>query len=356
MRNNLPNITALRFFMALLVVLYHVPQFMSNRGFPSYNALPIFNRGTEAVYFFFALSGFLIIRNLYVEKKSTGTIALKTFYKRRILRIFPLYYAVLIFGLLYYNWILPALGYPMENHGHNLTEIIVLGGTFFSNIMAKQNPGGILEILWSIGIEEQFYLLIAPLFLLLPLRRMVLFLVMFTMIYFVLFHTELLEIISYYRMYFYYFSASGLMAILAVSRPDLKFGVLVRTTVIAAVVIYFFTDFFASHLSEIGYQLLSTILFPLFIFVMIQRSTVILESRILKYFGKISYGIYMLHSIVMQAVGFLFLKIFAWDSEYNAAILIILFNLLTVAITLLASHWSYKYFESYFIKFKQKIP
>lgn len=88
----IPNITSLRFILAMLVVIFHISEFFQKRGFPYYNNLAVFHKGSEAVYGFFALSGFLIIKQLYKEKKATGTIALKAFYTRRMLRIFPLYY------------------------------------------------------------------------------------------------------------------------------------------------------------------------------------------------------------------------------------------------------------------------
>jgi peptidoglycan/LPS O-acetylase OafA/YrhL len=65
----LPNLTAIRFFLALFVVLYHLPQYCKNRCFPFYNNLPVFFKGEEAVFMFFSLSGFLIIRGLIIEKK-----------------------------------------------------------------------------------------------------------------------------------------------------------------------------------------------------------------------------------------------------------------------------------------------
>ncbi len=49
----LPNLTAIRFVLAIMVVLFHIPQFFENRGFPFYNDLAIFNKGTEAVCMFF---------------------------------------------------------------------------------------------------------------------------------------------------------------------------------------------------------------------------------------------------------------------------------------------------------------
>lgn len=338
--------------MALLVVLFHVWQFMANRGWPSFSDLAILRKGTEGVYVFFSLSGFLIIRNLFLEKKTTGKVSIGNFYRRRVLRIFPLYYAILIFGFLYYNLLLPRLGFNVESATYDITKGILLGGTFFSNILATYKPGGILEILWSIGIEEQFYLFVAPLFLLLPIKRLTLFFLLFTLVYFSIFHLDSFRIFQDYRMYFYFFSASGLVAILSIKYPDYKVGNVFRYTIFGLVLIYFFTDFFVVRLSDVFYQLFSTVLFPVFIYVMIQKPYGFFQNTTLKYFGKISYGIYMLHPIVMQMVGFLFLKLndqLFYDHGWS---LIIAFNLLTILLTLLLAHWSYKYFESYFLKYK----
>ena len=98
----LPNITALRFILASLVMIFHIPQFCQNRGFPFFNNLAIFNKGEEAVYIFFSLSGFLIIRQLYIEKSTSNSIDLRRFFLRRVLRILPLYYLVCIVGPLTY--------------------------------------------------------------------------------------------------------------------------------------------------------------------------------------------------------------------------------------------------------------
>lgn len=70
----LPNLYALRLFLALLVVIFHIPISSSTLDFPSYNGLAIFNKGNLAVIYFFTLSGFLIIRLLYLEIKNTSTI------------------------------------------------------------------------------------------------------------------------------------------------------------------------------------------------------------------------------------------------------------------------------------------
>ena len=350
--NSLPNITSLRFFLALLVVIFHISQFSTNRGFPSFDGLPIFRKGTEAVYMFFSLSGFLIIRNLFEEKLKTGTVSLRGFYKRRILRIFPLYYAVLIVGLIYYNIVLPKLGFEIEPRQYSIGQGFMLGGTFFSNILATYKPGGILEILWSIGIEEQFYVIVAPLFLLLPVKRILLFLGLFSLVYFLIYNSEEIEILRKFKMLFYYFSVSGAVAVLSLIYPRFKVGLAVKVVVFGLFIFYFVSDFFINNLSDLQYQLLSVILFSTFIYCIIQTPYKILENVKLKYLGKISYGIYMLHAIVMQMTGLVFLKINSTFSDLNPVIFIVSFNVLTLTATVLMSHLSYKYFESFFLKFK----
>lgn len=350
MRSTLPNITSLRFFLALLVVIYHIPQFCANRGWPSFSELPIFNKGTEAVYVFFSLSGFLIIKNLFEEKLKKGTISIKQFYKRRILRIFPLYYAVLIFGLLYYNLILPHLGFEMKPRQYSLLEGIVLGGTFFPNILAIFQPGGILEILWSIGIEEQFYLIIAPLFLLLPTKKVPLFLLLFTVVYFVAFYLDYFKILRDGKMYFYYFSISGLAAVSMILHPNLKIFSFAKIFIYLIFLLYLTTSLFTNNLSKSEYQFFSMILFPLFILCIIQTPYKILENEKVKYLGKISYGIYMLHAIVMQLTGFAFLYLKIESLQLSPMMFIIIFNLITILSTIWLAHLSYRYFESFFFK------
>lgn len=349
---SLPNITSLRFFLALLVVIYHIPQFCNNRGWPSFSSLPLFNRGPEAVYVFFSLSGFLIIRNLFYEKLKTGTISIKNFYKRRALRIFPLYYAVLIFGLLYYNIILPNLGFHIESGQYSILQGILLGGTFFSNILATFKPGGIIEILWSIGIEEQFYLLVAPIFLLIPARRLLLFLLLFTIFYFTIFHTSLFSILKEFKLYFYFFSISGIVAINNILHPNLQIHNYIKFLIYFLFFVYFTTDIFIDNLSDFWYQFLSMILFPIFILCIIQIPYKTLENKKLKYLGKISYGIYMLHAIAMQFAGFIFYCFNSKDWDDKPIIFIISFNLITILFTILLAHLSYQYFERIFFRFK----
>jgi peptidoglycan/LPS O-acetylase OafA/YrhL len=346
----LPNLTGLRFILAFLVVIFHIPGFCEHRGFPFYNSLAIFNKGEEAVYMFFSLSGFLIIRQLFIEKSESNTIDLKKFFLKRVLRIFPLYYLVLSFGLVYYRFILPSFGFDYQNN-YDLLYGIFLSYTFFSNIFALYNPGGIIEILWSIGIEEQFYVLIAPLILLFPFKYITRFLLVFTVVYFALYFSKSITFLKDYKMLFFYFSFSGICSIATLKKNvNLKYF---RYFVFALFIIYFTTSIFLNSLNTILYHLFSTVLFGLTISIFAEKPIRILQSKVLTYLGNISYGIYMYHAIMMQFVGFLFLKFTAID-EIPSYFSIIIFNVLVLIFSIITAHLSYQYFESYFLNLKKK--
>lgn len=352
MRNNLPNITSVRFFLAILVVIFHAMPFAYERGLPSYLGWAILKKGPEAVYAFFALSGFLIIRNLFMEKSETGTVSLENFYKRRALRIFPLYYFVLFFGLLYYNHIVPFFGFQFERH-YSYFQAILLGGTFFSNVLRNLEPGGIIEVLWSIGIEEQFYLLIAPCFFLFSKIKTVWILVIFSIVYFIFFNFQFLEFLKKNLMYFYFFSISGLFAIFTVIRPNFKIPFFFKIIIYVITLFYFLSNWFLESVSDWVYQLVSALLFPLLIICLISKPISFLENKILIYLGKISYGIYMLHLIVLQVTGFFIIKCVPFN-DIAKPIFITGYLCLNIFVSVLFAHLSYQYFEKFFLKFGQK--
>ena len=345
----IPNLTALRFILASLVVIFHIPHFCQNRGFPFFNDLSIFNKGTEAVYMFFSLSGFLIIRQLYVEKSISNSINLQRFFLRRVLRIFPLYYLVLSFGFIYYRFILPYFGFDYQNN-YDLIQGVFLSYTFFPNIFALYSPGGIIEVLWSIGIEEQFYLLIAPLMFVLPFKHIIRFLLFFTTVYFILYFSEWATFLKNYNMLFFYFSFSGICSILLLNNTiKLK---QYKPLLFVIFILYFTTSIFNDNLTSTFYHLFSMLLFGLIICVLGEKPIKIMESKPLNYLGKISYGIYMYHVIIMQFVGFIFLKLNV-PLKISSLNSIILFNLLVFVFTVITAHLSYRYFESYFLNLKK---
>jgi peptidoglycan/LPS O-acetylase OafA/YrhL len=157
---------ALRFFAAVLVLISHMEMIkagvkVSNiYGDGSLVAHVLESLGPFGVTFFFVLSGFLITYLLLVEKERKTKINIKNFYLRRVLRIWPIY---IIFTLTAF-FILPEI--DMFNHYYFSPE---LNNSKLTKLLMYLLfiPGFTLALfttvpwaghLWSIGVEEQFYL------------------------------------------------------------------------------------------------------------------------------------------------------------------------------------------------------
>ena len=115
---------------------------------------PMANIGVQGVTLFFAISGFLITTLLLRERASHGGINLKAFYLRRTLRIFPLYYGVLLIYI--------AVVAVMERHsavGQGFFGNLIYFFTYTSNIFVPLDGRVIFYFAWSLAAEEQFYLI-----------------------------------------------------------------------------------------------------------------------------------------------------------------------------------------------------
>lgn len=124
MNKNLPNLNAIRLFLSIVVIFFHIPRISNSFNIPTYSDLPILQKGTLAVYYFFTLSGFLIIRLLYIEIVNTKSINFKHFYIRRIQRLYPVYYLVFIIGLILYHVLLPLLGISYD-YNYNINYLVL---------------------------------------------------------------------------------------------------------------------------------------------------------------------------------------------------------------------------------------
>ncbi len=353
MSARIKNLDPLRGYLALTVLIYHVPLVSKTVGLPNFSDLPIFHRGYHAVVVFFSLSGYLIIGLLYDEKKKFGFINIKNFYIRRILRLYPVYYFVLVFGFLYYHYLLPLFGIPFEIN-YKLTEGIALCVGFLPNVFAKlYDPGSILEVLWSIGVEEQFYLLIAPLLFITPLNKYFRYLLFFTIVYFVAFHTDIFFFLKKYNFMYFFMSMGGLLAVLNKMGHKLHFkSFILRVLVYLMFFAHFTTDIFQFQ-NTIFQNVFEVILFNLFIVNLANDEKLTIKSSFFNYLGQISYGIYMYHMIVVNFVLFVFMKV--QERMYlNELTTILLINFFCILITIVASHLSFKYFEAYFLGLKKR--
>lgn len=262
---------------------------------------------------------------------------------------------MLIIGFLYYHYLLPKFGVPYEIN-YSLTEGIALTVGFMPNVFrALHQPGSILLVLWSIGIEEQFYILIAFTSLIIPVKRYVKTLLIFTVIYFIIYFLPEFDFFRKFYMYFFYMSFGGALAILN-SENKINFLVFkklpLKILIYSTFILYFFTDLFQFKSQE-ARHFLSVILFGLFILNISSETKYIVKNKLINHLGTVSYGIYMYHMIVVNFVIFIFLK-FEIASYFNNWQTIILINISSIIGTIIVSHISYQYFEIPFLKLKNR--
>ncbi len=115
----------------------------------------LLNRGEVGVELFFAISGFLITTLMIRERRKYGQISLRKFYMRRSLRIFPLYYAVLV------AYTIAVLVFERDSEaGREYFQNLPAFLTYTSNWFVVTEPGErvIFYFAWSLAVEEQFYL------------------------------------------------------------------------------------------------------------------------------------------------------------------------------------------------------
>jgi peptidoglycan/LPS O-acetylase OafA/YrhL len=155
-----PELDVLRFCAFLAVFGFHaLPADYSDLVPRLGNAVPMLLRATrEAMSFgvclFFVLSSYLITKLLTMERATTGAINLKNFYVRRILRIWPLYV-----GFLLLMW---AISGSRLNHfaaiePGRLLAFLLFSGNIYVGLFGFSGSG--ILPLWTVSIEEQFYIL-----------------------------------------------------------------------------------------------------------------------------------------------------------------------------------------------------
>ena len=174
-RIHFPDLDGLRFVAAAMVFFPHVEVFKGWLGVQG--AAPItypHDLSGLGVTLFFVLSGFLITYLLLHEQAQSGTVSVRWFYLRRILRIWPLYYLVVVLGLLVLPAI-PALEVPRLTAAleHEFATKLLLYLVLLPHLVSNAySPVPFVSQAWSIGIEEQFYL-VWPLILRALQRRLV---------------------------------------------------------------------------------------------------------------------------------------------------------------------------------------
>jgi peptidoglycan/LPS O-acetylase OafA/YrhL len=136
----------LRACAVITVMIYHV-----NKNLPELHLFPVFRHGYLGVDLFFVLSGFLITGILL--RTRTEAHFLRNFYARRVLRIWPLYFTILLLTFI----LLPLAGPAYKGLIEANCRPIIAYTLFVQNLFHSPCIGPV-EVTWSLAIEEQFYL------------------------------------------------------------------------------------------------------------------------------------------------------------------------------------------------------
>jgi len=368
-----PGLNGLRFIAAFAVVVHHLEQIKLFFGLPSvFYVYPIVKiMGELGVTLFFTLSGFLITYLLLVEKERFKTIAVKDFYIRRVLRIWPLYYAVIIAGL----FILPHIHFfdiPTYTTGYNYKFGIKAALYFLLLPNVVSNLYAYMPYLaqtWSIGIEEQFYYIWPWIMKFTKRYLMVLLSIIFGLII-------VTSALSHFANHADDISQSS-NSVKAITLAYKFFRMLrISCMAIGGLAAYWVYTFnvpilkfvFSRATQLVNYAILLTLIcfgfeFPLasheiysvmFAIVILNVSSnhesyLKLENKIANYLGKISYSIYMWHGIAI-IIGLHIARLFKPDFNNLGANAI--YYVSTFAITLAMAAASYTYFETPFLKYK----
>ena len=342
---------SLRFLAFLLVFLSHSP-------IPKDSFLGYFTKsGGIGVVFFFVLSGFLITYILLIEKVNEGKVDLRNFFKRRILRIWPLYYAMILFAFCT-PYILNYLQIGDSGEGYEPNWLMSLAFLENYKMMSTHRFPNVspLIVMWTLCIEEHFYILWGLLLYFIPLKKIPHLIV-------VSISLSAICIIIYGRLgiptldiftNIGYFAFGAIPAVIFVFYEKLivKLNHISRLTkfIYAAIVIMAIL-LISNAVIVLNAALNSLILGALFsmliLFTLGEKNVLkISDNTWMAHLGKYTYGLYMIHTIVIV----LFLKIGA-KLDWN----VYLITIVSLIITIILAFLSYHLFEKQFLKLKKKI-
>ncbi len=364
------GLNALRFFAALLVVIHHAEAIRKKNGLFNLDWLSFFKNGGNAVTFFFVLSGFLITFLLLKEDKQTGKTSIKTFYIKRTLRIWPLYFLMFFVGALVlpYAFKLLHISYEMP---YTFSQVWYYFVFFFPGLVTFYFGHHILEPLWSIGVEEVFYLIWAPLFkifkkyILLLLLGVILAKITIDIVVIHFYKNELFRYISSI-LSFDAMAVGGLGAYFIFNRKTNLANLFIYKTSIQILIYGLLAVFLIYNINFqnqlwktfFGTPIFSKLLLDfIFLYViigvsLIPQNLIRFESKFLSYLGEISYGIYMYHMFVIYAIMLILKSLLGQVAPVFSTFVFyaILFPLLV-----LVAHFSKKYFEDYFLRIKARL-
>lgn len=362
-----PGLNGLRFLAALLVIIGHIEMFKGRWSYPNIWRQPlVFTFGDLGVDFFFVLSGFLITYLLFVEKETTRTVAVGAFLLRRVFRIWPLYFLIVILAF----FVLPQLSffempYFSRMLEENFWSKLLLFVFILPNVALAFFPTvPYAGMSWSIGVEEQFYIL-WPLLIKYtrkPLRTilmviggfiglkvaMVGLLIIFPGDEALLKWKELIVMtriecmaIGAIGAYLLYFRQEKWLRV--IYHRTVQWGALMSLIPLVYLI--------PEALSDGNHIIFSAIFLIIVMNVASNPHSILkLETPLLHFLGKISFGLYMYHMILI-VVAINWLKpMYEWNTQlWNVC----LYGL-SICFTIVIAALSYEYVEKPFIKLKRR--
>lgn len=360
------NLDGLRFFCFLMVFLFHSfhTDLANIKDAPAFSFIKfqVFGNGFLGVNFFFVLSGFLITYLLIKEKIRNQFIHIGNFWVRRILRIWPLYFACVLYGFFIFPYTkILAGGTPSETA--NLWYYL----GFISNFDYIQNgmpdsPG--LGVLWSVAIEEQFYFVWPIILSLFPVKKFWIPLAVILMGSLVF--RALYDVPKLHEMHTLScigdMALGGLGAWLILNKEGFANAIknIPRSFIILAYAAFVFLFLFRDELLLGSYALRiieRLLISSIMLFIILEQCYAshsfykMSNFKIISRLGLVTYGLYCIHFIVISLVTGISKKL-GTNTELWQVLL--LEPLVSLVITIAIAKLSYKYFESPFLKLKDK--
>lgn len=364
-KNYFENLDGLRFLCFLSVFFFHSfhteYDYISNSQVYNFVSKDIFGNGNLGVNFFFVLSGFLITYLLIQEKKENGQINLKKFWMRRILRIWPLYYFAVLFGFVAFPLLKFLFGQTPDETATPLYYILFINNFDF---IKNGTDASILSVLWSVAIEEQFYFIWPIILFVLPINKYWIafsIVIISSLVFRALNNTFILH--EYHTL-----SCIGDMAIgamgawLIISNAKFKKAITyLKKYHIGIIYLTFFGAFlfrdellFVNHTIRIFERVFIACLIILIILEQSYAKNSLFKISNLKTISKlgvITYGLYCLHFIGILTTTTITNKL---GFNTNLWQVLIIDTTLALAITIIISKVSFKFYETPFLKFKEK--
>ncbi|MHB8261265.1 MAG: acyltransferase family protein [Bacteroidia bacterium] len=369
-----PNLDVLRFLCAFMIIAHH-----SFGGWKCWNGdhaaltdsnkkltivgeyiTTLIENTSFGVDIFFLISGFLITYLLIVEKQTNGKVDIKKFFIRRFLRIWPLYFFIVVMASIFLiikkdlgpPWLdqPPAPNYLPYCFFLGNFEVIRIGASFFP-----------LSHLWSICVEEHFYIVWPFVIAFVPFKHLskVFFMVILSSMAFraYYFHFDHDNFWKYFGVHTITnmdtLAIGSWCGLLYYEKPRVfKTPLFIRILVVCLFLFIFGQESYRNA-DTIVLQMLRKYIYLLFAIFMIanfmfnEKTMFNRKKTIFHYFGKTSYGIYMYQSIVITILTDYLLLVLQVKNPW-------IYYGTVVATIILVSTLSWELFEKQILKLKKR--